>query len=59
MADNGKREFPINGLEEDCLSEFGRKHLCYVNNIKGIRSFAKNQMNRRFRRNNKVNIYDL
>lgn len=53
MADNGKREYPINGLELDCVSKFGRKYLCYVNNSKGIKKFAKNQINRRFRRKNK------
>ena len=54
MADNGKKEFPINGLEQDCTSRWGRKHYCYVNNIKGIKKYVKNQLNRRFRRKNKL-----
>ncbi len=48
-----KKEYPINGLEVDCISSFGRKYLCYVNNVKGIKRFAKNQLNRRFRRKEK------
>jgi hypothetical protein len=47
---NGKKEFPINGLELDCISSFGRKCLCYVKNITGIKKYAKNQMNRRLRK---------
>ena len=49
---NSKKEFPINGLELDCISKNGRKYLC-LNNIGGIKTFAKNQLNRRFRRFNK------
>ena len=56
MANNNKKEFPINGLELDCTSRFGRKYLCYVNNIKGIKKFVKSQMNRRFRRNKKLEL---
>jgi hypothetical protein len=55
MADNGKKEFPINGLEVDCISRFGRKYLCYVQNVKGIRKFVKNQMNRRMRKKGRIN----
>ena len=50
---NDKKEFPVNGIEVDCMSRFGRKYYCYVNNISGIRRWAKNQMNRRFRKYNK------
>lgn len=50
---NGKKEFPINGLEQDCTSEFGRKYYCFVRNIRGIKRFVKNQLNRRLRRFNK------
>lgn len=53
MANNGKKEFPNNGLEEDCNSDFGKKYLCYVNNISGIRKFAKRSMNKRMRKFNK------
>ena len=50
---NGKKEFPINGLEQDCTSKWGKKNLCYVSNIRGIRRFVKRQLNRRMRRANK------
>jgi len=53
MPNNGKKEFPNNGLEEDCTSDFGKKYLCYVNNISGIRKYAKRLMNKRFRKFNK------
>ena len=53
MANNGKKEFPINGLEQDCTSKFGREYLCYVNNCKSIKKYVKKQMNRRFRRESK------
>lgn len=55
MANNGKKEFPINGLEEDATSTWGRKYLCYIKNIKGIKKFVKRQMNKRFR---KIKIKD-
>jgi len=55
---NGKKPFPTNGLEQDCTSRWGRKYLCYVNNIPGIKKFAKRMMNRRFRRFNKKIIND-
>jgi hypothetical protein len=45
-----KKVYPINGLEEDCTSEWGRKYLCYVNNISGIRRFVKKCMHKRHRR---------
>lgn len=54
--DNNKREFPQSGLEQDCTSRWGRKYLCYVNNIGGIKKFVKRQMNRRFRRKKKLEI---
>ena len=55
---NLKKEFPINGLEVDCTSKFGRKYLCYVNNISGIKKYVKTMINRRFRRGNKKYIQD-
>jgi len=45
-----KKVYPINGLEQDCTTKWGRKYLCYVNNISGIRKFVKKCMNRRRRR---------
>lgn len=56
MANNGKKEFPVNGMEEDCTSRWGKRFLCYIKNRKGIRSFAKNQMNRRFRKTHKLEL---
>jgi hypothetical protein len=47
---DGKKIYCKSGLEEDCTSWFGRRYYCYVRNIPGIKSFAKNQMNRRMRR---------
>lgn len=51
---NKRKEFPESGLEQDCISKWGRKYYSYVNNIRGIKRYAKNQMNRRFRRFNKM-----
>lgn len=53
MANNGKKEFPINSLEEDCTSKWGRKYYCYVNNIKGLKKYVKKSMNKRFRKESK------
>ena len=53
MADNGKKEFPINGLEEDVTSKFARKIYCYLHNCRGIKKWTKAHMNRRFRRRSK------
>lgn len=53
MADNGKKEFPINGLEEDCTGDW-KKYYCYVQNIKGLRKYVKRQMNKRFRKRGKI-----
>ena len=53
MADNGKKEFPINGLEEDVTSKFARKIYCYLDNVRGSKKWTKRQMNKRFRRKNK------
>lgn len=50
---NGKKEFPKSGLEQDAISFCGRKYLSYINNVRGIKKFVKKQLNRRFRRNNK------
>jgi ADP-dependent phosphofructokinase/glucokinase len=53
---NDKKEYPINGLEQDCISKKNRNILAYVSNIAGIKKFAKKQLNRRFRRFNKQYI---
>lgn len=50
---NLKKEYPINGYEEDVNSKFGRKYLCFVKNVRGIKKYIKNQMNRRFRKFNR------
>ena len=54
---NNKKEYPINGLEQDCTTYWGRKHLCYVNNISHIKKYVKRQINKRFRKHNKQWIY--
>ena len=51
---NGKKEFPINGLEQDCTSKWGRKYYCFVNNIPKIKRYVKNSMNRRFRKDDNM-----
>lgn len=50
---NNKKEYPSNGFENDCLSRWGRKYLCYVNNIPHIKKIAKRMLNKRFRKHNK------
>jgi hypothetical protein len=50
---NGKKEFPINGLEQDATSKFGRTYYCFIANVRGIKAFVKKQLNRRFRKFNK------
>lgn len=51
---NHKKEYPINGLEQDCISKRARKVLCFVGNVRGIKKYAKNQLNRRMRKYNKT-----
>ena len=50
---NGKKEYPINGFEIECISKYGRKIYCYIRNGRGVTTFVKNQLNRRFRKFNK------
>jgi hypothetical protein len=50
MADNGKKEFPINGLEEDVTSKKTRTIYAYIQNTKKLTKFVKRQMNKRFRK---------
>jgi len=59
MADNGKKEFPINGTEEDVVSKYSRRIYCYLNNCSGIKKWAKNNMNRRFRYRNKKTCKEI
>ena len=47
---NGKKEFPISGLEEDATSKWGRKYLCYIQNNVAVKRFVKRAMNKRFRK---------
>jgi len=54
MANNNKKEFPVNGLEIDCLSDWGRRYLCYVRNCNGIKKYVKRLLNKRFRKYNKL-----
>lgn len=51
---NDKREYPENRLEIDCVSKRARQIFCYVSNVRGIKTFAKKQINRRMRRYNKT-----
>ena len=45
-----KKVYPINGLEQDCTTRWGRKYLCYVSNVRGIRRFVKKCMHKRHRK---------
>ena len=47
---NGKKEFPVNGLEQDATTKWGRKYLCYIRNNPTIKRFVKRAMNKRFRK---------
>ena len=53
---NLKKEFPIDGFEEDFVS--GRKIYCYLrNNNKNVR-FLKRKINKRFRKfNSNINNF--
>ena len=57
MANNHKKEFPANGLEQDITSSKARKIYCYIQNSKGLTKWVKRQMNKRFRKSNKV-VYE-
>lgn len=56
MADNGKKEFPINGLEQDVTSKYWRRIYCYIRNSRGITKYVKRVMNKRFRKRNKATL---
>lgn len=58
MADNGKREFPVNGTEQDVTSKLGRRIYCFIVNGRGVTRFVKKSMNKRFRKRNKPNKFD-
>jgi len=53
MANNGKKEYPINGTETDAVSKYGRKIYKYLRNGKGVTSSVKKAINKRFRKYNK------
>ena len=46
-------EFPKSSLRMNCNSKKARKVFCYVKNVRGIKSFVKKSMNRRFRKYSK------
>lgn len=46
------KEPPKSGLEQDVI--YGRQLYCYLTNVRGIRSYTKNLLNRRRRRRDKV-----
>jgi hypothetical protein len=56
MADNGKKEFPIDGFEVDVTSKVGRKIYCYIKNVRGVTKYVKRKMNKRFRKRNKPKL---
>ena len=49
----GHKDKLKSGLEWDAISKWGRRFLCYLNNNSKLKSFAKNQINRRNRYQNK------
>lgn len=55
---NGKKEYAKNGLEQDILSRWGRKYLCYIRNVRGIKKYVKRCLNRRFRKDKKYKYED-
>lgn len=50
---NGRKEFPESGLEMNCTLERSRKIFCYVQNVRGIKSFVKRSINGLLRKRNK------
>jgi hypothetical protein len=55
MADNGKKEFPQSGIEEDENNKFTRRIYSFIHNSKGVTKYVKRSMNKRFRKRNKPN----
>jgi len=51
---NGKKEYPINGSEQICIN--AKKQYKFVKNNPSIKKYIKRQMNKRFRRKNKIII---
>ena len=47
-----KKEYPINGLEEDVI--YGRHRYCYLKNNNKIIKWTKRCMNKRFRQKQKI-----
>ena len=50
--DNGKKEYAINGLEQDMI--YAKDIYCYTQNCRGLSKWVKRQMNKRFRRRKKL-----
>lgn len=51
MKTNNKKAFPVSGLEQDAT--YARGIYCFINNIRGIKRYVKQVLNRRMRRYNK------
>ena len=54
MPNNNKKEYPINGLEQDVV--YARDIYRYLQNNNKTVKWAKRQLNKRFRKNNKKEI---
>ena len=50
MADNGRKEYPIDGTEQDVCSKYCRRIYCYLQNGRGVAKCIKRKMNKRFRK---------
>jgi len=58
MPDNGRKEFPVSGLEQDVCSAGARRIYCYLRNRSGVKKFTKRKMNKRFRKRGKSRLRD-
>ena len=54
----GHRDKLNSGLEYDVVFKWGRRYLCYLHNNSKLKSYAKNQINRRSRYSAKKNIQE-
>jgi len=57
MANNGKKEFPENGNEQDVV--YARSIYCYIRNGRGITKNVKRSLNKRFRKFHKNNLKNI
>lgn len=55
MMDNGKKEYPENGIE--CDATYAKRFYCYVNHS-GVTKWVKRAMNKRFRKKGKQKLKD-